>query len=490
MTQLPLLPLLLAEVPAGLRQALAQEGVACQEHSAAPAAGRFVLYDSRRGACRLAVEGQVGIDVHALRAGFAKDPFELLLDEGAARQHWQIGPLSVSEEVARVDKPRLRGKLMPRLRLAVEAAGGLWLKLSAWPFPYRSAFNFRLDHDEYEAADFDATLRVIAGHEHAFSHYVCGSTHHRHADALARLQGADVGSHGYWHHTYYQPQENLKNIRRGILALEKAGLRPSGYVSPHGRFNRGLLWALEQLGVTHSSEFGFAYDDLPQFPAGSNVLQIPVHPVCLGIFLEAARKSSAASRGDRSSQLEARRAQAVREASEYFQRLLEAKYQAGEPIFLYGHPDGRIGRYPQLLAGVLQAASQCAALWMTDRTTLASWWRQRAAVRWQLLRDGDTYLIQADNMPASQRLAVEYWRGEHVALMPLDQQVVRFSPEALAWQPRKPFQWPRSVRVDRRRDLKTRLRSYLDWEKVTPLEEIDGGTLRGWMKKTLRRVRK
>ncbi len=69
--------------------------------------------------------------------------------------------------------------------------------------------------------------------------------------------------------------------------LRSAGIEPSGFVAPHGRFNRTLLIALEMLGVTHSSEFGLAYDELP-FAVGSGaVLQIPIHPVCLEIFLEA-----------------------------------------------------------------------------------------------------------------------------------------------------------------------------------------------------------
>ncbi len=77
------------------------------------------------------------------------------------------------------------------------------------------------------------------------------------------LRGFDVGSHGYRHHTYHFAKDNLANVRRGIGVLRQAGLEPSGYAAPHGRFNRGLLAGLEELGVTHSSEFALAYDELP-----------------------------------------------------------------------------------------------------------------------------------------------------------------------------------------------------------------------------------
>ena len=58
---------------------------------------------------------------------------------------------------------------MELLREQVERAGGIWLRVAAYPYPYRSAFNFRFDHDEYDPHDFDATLTAIAGYESAWS---------------------------------------------------------------------------------------------------------------------------------------------------------------------------------------------------------------------------------------------------------------------------------------------------------------------------------
>ena len=47
--QLPLLPLVLDNVPLGLRLALAQEGIPCQDRAVGMPEGRFVLCDSQRG---------------------------------------------------------------------------------------------------------------------------------------------------------------------------------------------------------------------------------------------------------------------------------------------------------------------------------------------------------------------------------------------------------------------------------------------------------
>ena len=39
---------------------------------------------------------------------------------------------------------------MRPLRNAIERCGGIWLNLAAFPFPYRSALNFRIDYDRYD----------------------------------------------------------------------------------------------------------------------------------------------------------------------------------------------------------------------------------------------------------------------------------------------------------------------------------------------------
>ena len=49
---------------------------------------------------------------------------------------------------------------------------------------------------------------------------------------------------------------------------------------------------------------------------------------------------------------------AVQRAAEYFEEVVRSGYQAGEPVFLYGHPTGRLGRHPQVVQRVFDTASQ------------------------------------------------------------------------------------------------------------------------------------
>jgi hypothetical protein len=168
-TSLPLLPLILDGVPQGLRQALAQEGVPCRDQRQGRSEGRFVLFDSRTNRRFHLGPGQVAIDVGRLHSLGVDDPFRALVDERAALHQWQVGGLSIREEIAVVDKRAVRRSVLDALRLQIEGQGGVWIRLAAFPFPYRSAFNFRLDYDHYDPDDFSSTLDAIAGCESAAS---------------------------------------------------------------------------------------------------------------------------------------------------------------------------------------------------------------------------------------------------------------------------------------------------------------------------------
>lgn len=478
MNHLPELPLLLADVPAALRQALAQEGVPAVALRSGRA-GKFVLFDSLRGQPALA-EGQVAIDVRPPRAGSDCDPLAALADERSACHEWRIGGLAVRETVARMSRALARKRLLAFVRGQVEAAGGLWLCVSPYPRPYRGAFNFRLDHDDYNRDDFNAALTAIAGHEHAVSHYVCAATHVEHPEALRRLRDHHVGSHGWWHHTYRDTADNLLNIGRCIDALRASSIEPIGFVAPHGRFNAGLLAALEELGVTHSSEFSLAYDDLPFFPRESDVLQLPVHPICLGVCLETSRRTTDEPASD---------SRAADILLDHWRDIATQKHAAGQPMFFYGHPDGRLGRHPRVLRELLAHVGRLDGVWQTTLAGFERWWRQRAAIDITVARTDDGIEITAHALPAAHRARLEYVRGNQAAQIDLDlpRQTVRA--EALRWQalPQPPA--GESSPVVKSPGWRAELRRYLDWERVTPMEEISARTWRGWAKKTLRRVK-
>ena len=484
----PLLPLLLDAVPSTLETMLAQEGVPTARFQPGRSNGTFVLFDSRGSHLRgrrerpALTSQQYAIDLDVVRRelgrqGFRGDPFAEPMASGTCRAAWRVGEWEASEEIAAVDRRAVREHVLGVVRAEVARLGGVWLRVAPYPQPYRAIANFRFDHDEFVAADFQRTLEAIAGYEAMTTHFVCGATHENHTEALRKLAGLDVGSHGYRHHTYRTAAENRANIVRGIESLRGCGLEPRGFAAPHGRYNSGLAAALQSLEITHSSEFGLAYDELPFFPAGSATLQLPIHPFCLGIALEASADDDAT------------RARVVEAATEHFLRAAAALHEARLPIFLYGHPDGRVGRYPKLLRRVLGAIDALPDVWRTTMNEFQQWWRLRGRIVLEVHADGDGWLVAADGLPARYVCAAEVHCDDGVATIPLGRARIRIERSALTFVAREPASLPDKRRLPAAVDVRAMIRRALDWERVTPIDEIDTGRLTGLMKKTIRRIR-
>jgi peptidoglycan/xylan/chitin deacetylase (PgdA/CDA1 family) len=466
-TRLPLLPLILHHVPWAFRQVLLQEGIPYRMYGPGPPQGRFLIFDSRSQPSAIVAPGQVVLDLAEFRRQFSQDPLEALEDVGAERLGWQVGPWRLETEAARVNKRRVREELMDRLRGWVESQGGLWLRVAPFPFPYRSAFCLRIDHEDYQPEDFQSTLDALAGQESTTSHFLAAGAFRLAPEALQRLRGLDVGLHGYRYHTYGTEEENWVNIRRGKELLAQAGLEPIGFAGPDGRWNRSLLAALEKLGFAYSSEVGLAYDELPFYPPESEVLQIPVHPIGLHLFLVAAQRASQ----DHPQQKPDLLRSAQETAGNYFCRLLETCTLAGEPILLHGRVTGYLGRYPQLLRSVLAAASQYGSLWRSTLSEIYRWWQVRSKVYVTVYAAGEGYEVHTHRKPAGFRVAVELWRGAHVAVVPLDGPRRSLQLGALAFEKRPAAARLSPVRIDPPEGLRERLRRWWDrYRRILPEE--------------------
>jgi hypothetical protein len=478
---LPLLPLLLWEPPPGLEMILRQEGIASvrvrNPHPLTFLNGRFVLYDGRKvnaATVRAALSpDNVPLDIDWLRRQEPIDPFQALIDSSAAPATWQVGRWSLTERVARVPKAGLRRRLLARLRQAIERAGGLWLRLAPFPFPYRSAFNFRADLDEPVAADyarFAVARRPLAD---CCTHFVSTHAYGNNPAVLKDLIGFDTQSHGHYHVVYRDRAANRRNLERAHELLAAAGIRPVGFAAPHGRWNAGLDTVLTDLGYIYSSDFQLGYDDFPFFPwrgdRFSTVLQVPIHPICEGLFLEAGARSG-------------------RVIAEHLAGVARARIDSGEPAFVYGHPERRLGRYPEVLAALSAAVSGDALVWLVTLTEFARWWHWRDARRWSLVPKAEgRYEVQFDEWRPEFPLGLEIVRGQHVGAVPIRSSRTVLRLEDLAYERReRPIHLEAPVPAPHPRSLRAVVRRALDWETVTPLAELPSGTIPARVKKGLR----
>jgi len=270
------------------------------------------------------------------------------------------------DTVARVGRGEVRRLVANCLRLLLSRKGLPYVHLAYVPGRGPSAFAFRVDTDFGPRRDLEAVARLADRVGMRFSWYVNVGAHAAHLDFFADLarRGHDVQLHCRRHTVYPDYERNLDNFRRGKDAMDSAGMSPVGVVAPFGEWNPNLNRAFERLGFEYSSEFCLAYDDLPFRPVVgkrlSKVLQMPVHPICLG-RLVAARASP-------------------EQMSAYFRSVIDLQVARQEPCFLYDHPE-RIAQFSDVLAGVLQYGKErCGSA--TTMTEYARWWQRRERLAW------------------------------------------------------------------------------------------------------------
>ncbi len=481
---LPLLPLLLFRVPAGLEMMLAQEGVAFERVDAEQAVrsmrGRFVVFDGdharSRAIGRRLGPNQIPIDISPLRRLGVGDPFKRMVDQRAIRKRWSFEGKVVHERVARSDKARARQAALLVLRQQLEAKGGVWMRLAPYPHPYRTAFNFRVDLDEPEPNDYASFASARRAIAQCTTHFVCTSAYAQLREVMRDLSNYDTQSHGHHHFVYRDKESNRRNLETAHRLLLGDGICAEGFAAPSGRWNAGLDDVLEELGYIYSSDFQLHYDDWPAFPwrgdRFSRVLQVPIHPVCEGLFLECGCDDP----------------QVI---SAYLRSMLKHKIASGEPAFLYGHTERRLGRFPQIVQDLAEAVAAEPGIWRTTLTEFARWWTVRASVRWSLARNEDeTLAVYLENPRACPGLVVEIETNTSVASIPVEGRTMKIDANALQRRPKQlRFDAPAGSASPPHLDVKALLRRGLDWETVTPTDELPTHTIVARWKKRLRRWR-
>jgi hypothetical protein len=387
-----------------------------------------------------------------------------------------MGEWSLTERVARQPRAGIRRDLVARLRGAVALSGGRWVRLAPFPFPYRSSFNLRADLDEPLAEDYFRFARVRLPLADCCTHFVSTRAYRDQPAVLRDLLRYDTQSHGHHHVVYRDARANLRNLRRAHRILEDAGFDVVGFAAPQGRWNAGLDAVLERLGYRYSSDFQLGYDDLPFFPwrdgRFSNVLQVPIHPICEGLFFEAGAEDG-------------------RAVADHLVGVVRAKIAAGEPAFVYGHPERRLGRFPAIVTDLAESVAGDVLLWRVTLTEFARWWRWRNERRWAVLPKSDgRFEVQFEEWRPEFPLGLEIVRGQHVATVLVTGPRMTLCLEDLAYEHSResaPIPVPRPA--PRRASWRSVVRAALDWETVTPLEDLPSDTLSARVKKELRRWR-
>jgi len=227
---------------------------------------------------------------------------------------------------------------------------------------HKAVFAYRIDTDFFHPEHVKKTLDVAEKHGIKMTWFASMSTGQYHKKDILRIaETQDAQNHAFEHETYQEEEKNFQNIMKADKMLKEWGIECSGFAAPFGKWNIGLAKALEKTGYLYSSEFREGRNVFPFFPMlgekKAKVLQVPVHPVSFGNLLESGYS--------------------VQESMDYFDKIIDLLYTEQVPIFLYCHPAGRLGKYPQVLDRIFAKVKELDDVWFTNLTEYAEFWKEK-----------------------------------------------------------------------------------------------------------------
>ncbi len=192
--------------------------------------------------------------------------------------------------------------------------------------------------------------------------------------------GVEIHSHGWHHFTYRWTRLDRANIRRAADLLSARGINATGFCAPLGLWSPGLQRAVDGEGLAFSSEFSFAWDDLPRIPPNSRTWQIPVHPICPVLLSEA---------GAGPAQIE-----------DYYRAYFQRQRSWEEPVTIYFHPLNDLPTTGESIAKLLVELAADHDLVPSTFCRLVDFWKERQKRPLQATFDSSTGAVDLVGGPA------------------------------------------------------------------------------------------
>jgi hypothetical protein len=324
------------------------------------------------------------------------------------------------ERVSLVSKGEIRALISNCLELLHHRRDLPYVHLWHFPEGAHSIFCFRIDTDYGTKEQMARLYSAVRKYRIPATWFVDVKSHEKSLHSYLEMRRQEIGIHCYAHQTFKDYEQNIQNIRRAQRVLQTVKLKVKGFAAPYGAWNEELGRAIADCGFEYSSEFSYDYDNLPSKPQlvkGRGVLQIPIHPICIG---------SLKRHGYNEQQMIG-----------YFEKVVKRKLELNEPIIFYHHP--RDEHY-KVLSKLFQSIRHEKVM-IETMSEWAQWWKKRlSVVPGFIFQKGNVYLqgIQSDGslfvritrsdgtqavIPASKRIAldkVRWYRKPKEWIMPDD----------------------------------------------------------------------
>lgn len=277
------------------------------------------------------------------------------------------------EMVARRSRGAIRQVIQSHLEVLHHQRGLPFIHTWSFPRALPTIFTFRIDSDKGTQAQIDEIAALSRRYSIPTTWFLDVKSHESWLEHFRSFDGQEIAVHCYEHRVTNSSELNAENFGKAAELMRRAGLTPRGMAAPTGAWNDALGEAIQQCGFEYSSEFSYAYDDLPSFPvvrgAVSPVLQIPMHPMCIGTLR--------------------RERMTTEEMTAYFLAVSEQKRRRREPINLYHHPGHETN---SVFEGVFQYIAT-AGIACFSYVQVAEWWKRRHAARFSVSSNGGSVTI-------------------------------------------------------------------------------------------------
>ncbi len=228
-----------------------------------------------------------------------------------------------------------------------------------WYYPNGepTIFTFRIDSDKGTQEQIEEIYRLSESYEIPTSWFLDVKSHESWLPYFQKFKNQEIGVHCYEHVVHNSAALNHDNVANALRILRKNNFHTQGITVPTGAWNHSFANAIELLGFYYSSEFAFDYDNVPSFPyfnsAFSPVLQLPIHPICIGSMLRARMSDD--------------------EMILYFKSIIDSNYILNEPICLYHHPTHK---HNEVFEEVFRYINERKIFKLTF-SEYSTWWKKR-----------------------------------------------------------------------------------------------------------------
>jgi len=317
------------------------------------------------------------------------------------------------EEVSKVSKGEIRKLVAQCIEYLHHSRGLPYVQLWHLPDDYPAIFCFRIDTDSSTKKNVEKLYYLIHKNKIKASWFVDVKNNESFITTYRKFRLQEIGTHCFEHVTYDKYEPNLENIRKANQILRKSGIRAKGFVAPYGVWNIQLGKAIKDAGFSYSSEFAYDYDNLPgtpQLDQASGVLQIPIHPICIGNLKQQGYN--------------------IKQMIHYFEYVISKKLAQREPIILYHHPNDN---YLIALNWLFKKIKKLRIPVMT-LLEFAKWWNRRINLQLEIEYSGN--ILQVLTKPSSKSLCLRITNSDRTeSFIKVSKQVTKIEINKISRKP-------------------------------------------------------